>query len=242
MGIAWVLFRELVDRCLLIGAGAILAGALLLSWRGGSGAFGWGALAIAGACVAWGFDNNLTRKLSSVDSVQIATVKGLVAGAVNVALALVHGTTLPASSSLAGAGLVGLFGYGVSLVLFVLALRYVGTARAAAYFSCAPFIGATLSVFMLQEPVTAQLIIAGVLMAAAAAPVAGAEHCRRWPCLPGRRPRAKCARGPAGSRAWVVFRTPPHALTAVIRLQVRPGRALRWASDRPHFAAFTLLL
>ena len=67
-----------------IGAGAILAGALLLSWRGGPAAFGWGALAIAGACVAWGFDNNLTRKLSSVDPVQIATVKGLVAGAVNV--------------------------------------------------------------------------------------------------------------------------------------------------------------
>jgi drug/metabolite transporter (DMT)-like permease len=131
MGIAWILFHEPVDKRLLIGAGAILAGALLLSWQGDSAAFGWGALAIAGACVAWGFDNNLTRKLSSVDPVQIATVKGLVAGAVNVALAIVHGTTLPALSSLTGAGLVGLFGYGASLVLFVLALRYLGTARTA---------------------------------------------------------------------------------------------------------------
>jgi uncharacterized membrane protein len=166
MGIAWILFHEPVDKRLLIGAGAILAGALLLSWQGDSAAFGWGALAIAGACVAWGFDNNLTRKLSSVDPVQIATVKGLVAGAVNVALAIVHGTTLPALSSLTGAGLVGLFGYGASLVLFVLALRYLGTARTAAYFSCAPFIGATLSVLMLQELITARLIIAGLLMAA----------------------------------------------------------------------------
>lgn len=166
MGIAWILFHEPVDKRLLIGAGAILAGALLLSWQGDSAAFGWGALAIAGACVAWGFDNNLTRKLSSVDPVQIATVKGLVAGAVNVALAIVHGTTLPALSSLTGAGLVGLFGYGASLVLFVLALRYLGTARTAAYFSCAPFVGATLSVIMLQELITARLIIAGLLMAA----------------------------------------------------------------------------
>lgn len=166
MGIAWIVFREPVDKRLLIGAGAILAGALLLSWPGGPGALGWGALAIAGACAAWGIDNNLTRKLSSVDPVQIATVKGLVAGAANVALAFVHGATLPASPSLAGAGLVGFFGYGVSLVLFVRGLRYLGTARAAAYFSCAPFIGAALAVFMFQEPVTARLISAGLLMAA----------------------------------------------------------------------------
>jgi drug/metabolite transporter (DMT)-like permease len=165
MGIAWLLFREPVDRRLLIGAGAILAGALLLSWRGGPAAFGWGALAIAGACVAWGFDNNLTRKLSSTDPVQIATVKSDVAGSINGSLALLGGAPLPASSSLAGAAVIGLFGYGASLVLFVLALRDLGAARTAAYFSCAPFIGATLSVLMLHEPITAQLIVAGLLMA-----------------------------------------------------------------------------
>ncbi len=165
MGIAWILFREPVDKRLLIGAGAILAGALLLSWQGGPAAFGWGALAIAGACVAWGFDNNLTRKLSSTDPVQIATVKTLVAGAVNGSLALLSGASLPEVSSLASAVVAGLFGYGASLVLFMLALRHLGTARTAAYFSCAPFIGATLSVLMLHEPITTQLIIAGVLMA-----------------------------------------------------------------------------
>jgi drug/metabolite transporter (DMT)-like permease len=165
MGIAWMLFREPVDRRLLIGAGAILTGALLLSWLGGPATFGGGALAIAAACVAWGFDNNLTRKLSSADPVQIATVKSLVAGAVNGSLALISGAPLPALSSLAGAAVIGLFGYGASLVLFVLALRHLGAARTAAYFSCAPFIGATLSVFMLREPITAQLIVASVLMA-----------------------------------------------------------------------------
>jgi uncharacterized protein (DUF486 family) len=106
----------------------------------------------------------LTRKLSSSDPVQIATVKSLIAGAVNVSLALFGGAPLP-SSSLAGAAVISLFGYGASLVLFVLTLRHLGAARTAAYFSCAPVIGATLSVFMLQEPITAQLIVAGVLMA-----------------------------------------------------------------------------
>jgi drug/metabolite transporter (DMT)-like permease len=79
MAIAWVVFRENVDRRLLIGAFAILAGAVLLSWRGAA-ALEWSGMLIAGACVCWGIDNNLTRKLSSSDPVQIATLKGLVAG------------------------------------------------------------------------------------------------------------------------------------------------------------------
>jgi drug/metabolite transporter (DMT)-like permease len=164
MAIAWLAFRENVDRRVLLGAASILAGALLLSWRGGPAGVGWGALAIAGACLAWGIDNNLTRKLSSADPVQIAMAKGLAAGAVNLVLALAGGAALPAAAPLLGAALVGFLGYGVSLVLFVLALRHLGTARTGAYFSTAPFIGAALAVIIFGEPVTAQLIAAAILM------------------------------------------------------------------------------
>jgi drug/metabolite transporter (DMT)-like permease len=165
MAIAWIVFRENVDRRLLLGAFAILAGALLLSWQGGPAGFGFGALAIAGACVAWGIDNNLTRKLSSADPVQITLIKGLVAGSVNFLLAMLLGAHLPPLPALAGAAIVGFFGYGVSLVFFVLGLRYLGTARTGAYFSTAPFIGALLAVLMLGEPFTARLLVAGTLMA-----------------------------------------------------------------------------
>jgi len=165
MVIAWVVFRENVDRRLLVGAAVILAGAVLLSWQGGPGGFGLGAIAIAGACVAWGLDNNLTRKLSAADPVQIALINGLVAGAVNLALALTAGAFLPTISALGGAMLVGFLGYGVSLVLFVLGLRHLGAARTGAYFSTAPFIGAILAVAMFDEPITARLIGAGFLMA-----------------------------------------------------------------------------
>ena len=165
MGIAWLVFRENVDRRLLLGAAAILAGAGLLSWQGGPGGVGLGALAIVGACFAWGIDNNLTRKLSSADPVQIAAIKGVVAGAANLALGLIHGASLPSAGAILGAGLVGFFGYGVSLVLFVLALRHLGTARTGAYFSTAPFLGAVLSLILFREPVTAQLAAAAVLMA-----------------------------------------------------------------------------
>src|SRR6516225_10064050 len=143
----------------------VIAGAVLLSWQGGPGGFGLGAIAIAGACVAWGLDNNLTRKLSAADPVQVALIKGLVAGAVNLALALTAGAFLPTISALGGAMLVGFLGYGVSLVLFVLGLRHLGAARTGAYFSTAPFIGAILAVAMFDEPITARLIGAGFLMA-----------------------------------------------------------------------------
>lgn len=172
MAIAWLAFHENVDRRLLLGAGAILAGAVLLScqgagpggWPGAAGGIGWGGLAVAGACLAWGIDNNLTRRLSAADPVQIAMIKGLAAGTVNLTLALGRGAALPAPGTLAGAAIVGFFGYGLSLVLFVLGLRHLGTARTGAYFSLAPFIGALLALVLFGEPLTPQLVIAAVLM------------------------------------------------------------------------------
>jgi len=164
MGIAWAVFHENADRRIVLGALSILAGAVLLSWQGAAGGVGWGALAIVGACLAWGIDNNLTRKLSAADPVQIAMLKGLVAGAVNLVLALWHGASLPPAGPLLGAGVVGFFGYGVSLVLFVLALRHLGAARTGAYFSMAPFIGAVLALGLFSEPLTVRLALAAALM------------------------------------------------------------------------------
>jgi drug/metabolite transporter (DMT)-like permease len=164
MGIAWLVFRENVDRRLLLGAFAILAGAALLSWQGRA-SLDWGAVLITAACVSWGIDNNLTRKLSSADPVQIAMLKGLVAGTVNLTLALAQGAALPGIGVILAAGVVGFLGYGVSLALFVLGLRHLGTARTGAYFSLAPFIGALLSLTLLDEPLTVRLVAAGGLMA-----------------------------------------------------------------------------
>ncbi len=136
---AWFVFRENFDRRIALGMAAITAGGVLLSWAGRPEAgVPWGPLAIAGACLAWAIDNNLTRKVS-------AAAKGLVAGPVNFALALAVGAGLPGPLTVAAAAVVGLLGYGVSLTLFVLALRHLGTARTGAYFSLAPFVGARLS-------------------------------------------------------------------------------------------------
>lgn len=164
MAIAWVAFRENVDRRLLLGAASIVAGALVLSWQGQGFRIDTGGLLIAAACLAWGVDNNLTRKLSSADPVIIALVKGLVAGGVNLTLALILGARLPSIGTTGAALVVGFLGVGVSLALFVLALRHLGAARTGAYFSLAPFLGAVIAVVLLSEPVTARLVVAGALM------------------------------------------------------------------------------
>jgi drug/metabolite transporter (DMT)-like permease len=165
MAIAWVVFRENVDRRLLLGAASILAGACVLSWRGQGLRMDEGGLLIAVACLAWGVDNNLTRKLSSADPVVIALIKGLVAGSVNLILALLLGARLPSFGAIGAAFVVGFFGVGISLVLFVLALRHLGSARTGAYFSLAPFLGAAIAIVLLSEPLTTQLTLAGALMA-----------------------------------------------------------------------------
>lgn len=164
MLIAWLVFRENVDRRLLIGALAILLGAVVLSFDGGAFQLDPGGLWIAAACLCWGIDNNLTRKLSSADPVQIAMIKGLAAGGTNVVLALSLGATLPSLSVIASGAIVGFLGIGVSLVMFMLGLRHLGTARTGAYFSLAPFIGALIAVIGFGELVTLSLVVAALLM------------------------------------------------------------------------------
>lgn len=162
---AWIVVREHVHRRIVVGMIAITAGALTLTLGStGTMELDWSALLIAGACVAWAVDNNLTRAVSAADPLQIATLKGAVAGTVNVLAALVLGASWP-SAMTTGAGVVGLLGYGTSLILFVLALRHLGTARTGAYFSTAPFIGAGAAVVALREPVTIPLVVGGILMA-----------------------------------------------------------------------------
>jgi drug/metabolite transporter (DMT)-like permease len=164
--IAWVVFRENVDRRIFLGMLAIVAGGILLSGHPDSvGATLAGVLGIAGACLCWAIDNNLTRAVSGGDPVQIAALKGVVAGMVNITLALALGSEWPALSAATAAAVIGFLGYGVSLVLFVLALRHLGTARTGAYFATAPFVGATLSLLLLHEVPALIWWVAGALMA-----------------------------------------------------------------------------
>jgi len=166
--LAWFVFRENFDHRIALGMIAIVAGAIVLAWPvDGTVAIAslWPALAVLGACLAWAMDNNLTRKVSLSDASWIAMVKGLVAGLTNLVLAASMGAVWPATAMLVGAAILGFFSYGASLVLFVIALRHLGSGRTGAYFSVAPFFGAAIAVLFFGEAFTLPLFAGGVLMA-----------------------------------------------------------------------------
>jgi drug/metabolite transporter (DMT)-like permease len=165
MALAVLAYRERLSRTESLGALLVIAGAAVVSYRPDS----WradvtGTLAIAGACLSWALDNNLTRQISIRNPVQIVQVKTLSAGIGNVVLAVMAGHRAP-MSIVPAALLLGFVSYGLSIVLDVYALRYIGAAREAAFFAIAPFAGAVAAVPVLRERFTANDLGAGALMA-----------------------------------------------------------------------------
>ncbi len=162
--IAWLVFRENADRRIVAGMAAIVAGGALLAWQPGAVALAPGALLVIAACLCWGVDNNLTRKVSANDAMLVACLKGLIAGACNTALALTGGAVLPPLASIVATLAVGFAGYGLSLALFVVALRTLGTARTGAYFSVAPLFGVLVAFALWPQAPDAVFWIAAALM------------------------------------------------------------------------------
>ncbi|MFO1334383.1 MAG: DMT family transporter [Piscinibacter sp.] len=163
--IAWLVFKENADRHIVLGMLAIVAGGVLLSWEPGGATLSPGALLIVGACLAWAIDNNLTRKVSTNDAMLVACLKGLIAGVCNTGLALALGATLPSLPAIGSSMLVGFLGYGLSLTLFVVGLRTLGTARTGAYFSVAPLFGVVISLALWPQAPSALFWSAAALMA-----------------------------------------------------------------------------
>jgi len=164
--LAWLLFREGFELRVALGLAAVAGGCLVLSWPGaGIEGWGFGAPAAVAACLCWGLDNNLTQRLADRDPIQIAALKGLVGGVVNGALALALGKTFPSILPLSAALGVGLLGYGLSLVLFIVSLGRIGTARTMGVFAAAPFVGATLAFTVLGEPLSPSFAVGAIVVA-----------------------------------------------------------------------------
>ena len=168
--LAWLVFKEPFSRHVLAGGLLILSGGFIISWSGAPSLIRLlGPLFIVGACTGWALDNNFTNRIAASDALQIAMVKGLFSGGVNILIALKMGQSVPSLGILLPASIVGFLGYGVSLLFFVLALRHMGAARTGAYFSLAPFVGATISVIIGMTPLNRQILAGGLLMGAGVA-------------------------------------------------------------------------
>jgi drug/metabolite transporter (DMT)-like permease len=174
------LFHEHLGRRGLYAVLAIAAGTVLLGWQPGAFRFDWiGTLAIVGACLCWGFDNNLTQLVSTRDPAATGLIKSLGAGGCMLAVAIAAGSAMPPFRIVAGALLLGGVSYGCSLYLAMRAMRDLGAAREAAYFATAPFIGAMVSMVVFEQLPCATEIVAAVLMAAGIVLLLRERHCHQ---------------------------------------------------------------
>lgn len=150
--IAALIFKEHVSRRLWVGKILLVSGAILLAIRpDAENVFSSASLLVLGACLFWGLDNNLTRDLEELSPSVLAGTKGLIAGLFNVTLAVLMGQGRATLSQVIGSSLLGAVSYGASLVLFVLALRRLGSSRTSTYFAVGPFIGMLAAVAFLGE-------------------------------------------------------------------------------------------
>lgn len=164
--IAWLVLKEHTSRRLILGMVLILMGGFILNWTNNFQInHALGAIFIAAACLMWAVDNNLTHHISAADPLVIVCIKTTVAGIVNIIFAFILGTQFSLPFNFISLSLiVGFICYGVSLICFVYALRFIGIARTSAYFSAAPFIGALFAIIFLKEPFSIQLGLASILM------------------------------------------------------------------------------
>lgn len=150
--IAVVAFKEAVDRRILWAIGLVTLASILLSWDAGSGwGISLGALGILAACLLWGLDNNFTRHISGKNPLMIVAIKGLGAGTFSLVLSLALGKPLPGTTTALWTMILGAFSYGLSIHLFILAMRSLGSARTSTFFSTAPFVGTLLAMLVLKE-------------------------------------------------------------------------------------------
>ena len=168
VGLAVVFFGEQLSVSAAIGALFVMAGAAILGFAPGATMQGdvWGGFAVAGACLGWAIDNNLTQRLSLRDPLAIVQVKGLVGGILALALAVAVGSAVPPARTIAWGLLLGSLSYGASVVLAVHAMRLIGVARQAALFATAPFVGVVVSVAILGEAFGLRELVAMILMVA----------------------------------------------------------------------------
>ncbi len=165
--LAMLVFREKISVRLWAAISLITAASILLSFEDLTAfRFSEGSLFILGATVCWGLENNCTRKISSKNTYQIVTLKGIFSGLGSFVVALIQGEHLPEARFIVYAMLLGFLAYGFSIFLYIRAQKELGAAKTSAYYAVAPFAGSFLSFLILKEPIRSPYILALAVMLA----------------------------------------------------------------------------
>jgi len=163
--IAFLIFKENAGKRVWIALLFMTIAGILLSYDPQESTFIIiGPLLIVFAMICWGIDNNLTRHISEKNPVHISALKGIVAGSISISIAFFLGKNIILDLSALYALTVGAFSYGISLVLFIKALKGLGSFRTGMFYSFGPFMGAILSLILLDEWIGWVMFPATILM------------------------------------------------------------------------------
>jgi len=163
--LAWIVFHEQVGFRVWIGKLFIVGASIMVLFAGGNELqVSLPGLSVLAACLLWGIDNNLTREVESLPAPLLACMKGWIAGIFNVMLSVILFKSQVTALQVSGTLVIGALSYGASLVLFINALREIGSARTSTWFASGPFIGAILSVLVLGERPPGEYWVAAMVM------------------------------------------------------------------------------
>jgi len=175
--IAVLAFKEAIGKRVWFAIALITIASILLSWNFiGKWGFSIGALGVVLACILWGVDNNFTRNISSKDPFIIVTIKGIGAGTFSLLLAFITQSKFPGIKLVLGIMLLGFFSYGLSIVLFIFAMRSLGASRTSTFFGTAPFVGTVLSFLLFRELPNVLFYISLPVMILGAILILGEKH------------------------------------------------------------------
>lgn len=175
--IALLFFHEAIGRRMWLAIVLITLASIILSLgEGGKLSLSPGSLLALLACACWGLENNITRKLSLKDPLQIVVIKGLGSGTGSLIIALALGQTSRNIAYMAIALALGFVAYGLSIYYYILAQRMLGAARTSAFYAVAPFIGALLAILIFGQDFNWQFITAAIVMMAGAGLAIAERH------------------------------------------------------------------
>jgi drug/metabolite transporter (DMT)-like permease len=172
--LAYFIFREHIGPRLASGTALVVTAGLVLGWSTNAD-LRVGALFIAGACLCWAVDNCVTANLDELAPAHITFAKGLIAGGANLVIGLALGGAVGAWPALAALVLGG-FGYGISITLWVAGARDLGAARGQLVFATAPFVGAIVAWTVFADQVTAREVVSLLIAAVGVSFVLHSDH------------------------------------------------------------------
>ena len=173
--LAWALFHEDLDRRTVMAASLVLTGGIILAVPEGLAGWKAGAL-VAGACVCWSLDNNLTALVSGFTPAQTTIAKGVIAGSVNLMIGLSLGQRLPGLGRVSAALAVGAVSYGFSIMLYIFSAQHLGATRSQLLFATSPFLGVVLAWTLFGEHIELAQLAAAPCIAAGLCLMLTARH------------------------------------------------------------------